>query len=76
MGDQVDHGSKEHRQRLDPKKTMRACGCTQYKPSDYKMTEAEDKVCWSGMGKAGRILYSISGRGKKVVLTVKDWSQE
>jgi len=36
---------------------------------DYKITGAEDKVRWSGMGKADRVLNSISGRGKKVVPT-------
>lgn len=33
MGEQVDNGSRVQRQRLDPKKTMRACGCTQQKKS-------------------------------------------
>lgn len=40
------------------------------------MTGAEDKVCWSGTGKAGRVLNSVSGQGKKEEPTVKDWGQE
>jgi hypothetical protein len=33
------------------------------------MTGAEDKVCRCGTGKAGKVLNSISRRGKKVVST-------
>jgi len=40
MGHQDDHGLREQRQRLDPKKTMRARGCTQYKkPGNVRQQE-------------------------------------
>jgi hypothetical protein len=33
-------------------------------------------VCWSGTGKAGRVLNGISGQGKKAVPTRIDRGQE